>query len=367
MSAFHFLHPDLLWSLLLTLPLGALFWHIAYKLAWSTRDAYGERQLLQGFAHAMGYGRHVFRMACCLLVVLLATIAAAGPTVRAMPEHVPAGSTQVVAIINVDPGMAAEDYRGQLPVADNGLHGQQGNRVQAALYQIQHGLMPAIDGNKLGFVTYMGSAFIQAHLTNDFTALNFIINSSWIKAGVDANGTDVGSAPCCGDEVAVALQKAAEMFEESDNSSNTNAERVIILFGDGGFSSSWADIEKAVTKLNEKRVHLLVVGTGNQALSVPVYQDDGIQVGNVKFDDKIGVSGFYEQNLQKLSQLSTNGSYVHIDSGDQGIDWPLSMTMQDRAESADADLYYVPLGLALCILVGLSFSIPPRNSRANES
>jgi hypothetical protein len=111
----------------------------------------------------------------------------------------------------------------------------------------------------------------------------------------------------------------------------------------------------------------LVVGTGNQALSVPVYQDDGIQVGNVKFDDKIGVSGFYEQNLQKLSQLSTNGSYVHIDSGDQGIDWPLSMTMQDRAESADADLYYVPLGLALCILVGLSFSIPPRNSRANES
>ena len=91
-----------------------------------------------------------------------------------------AGSLDVVMIIDVSKSMGAEDYH-----PDSRL-----NKVREIILE----MLPQLRGNRVGFVTFAGNSFRQAELSEDFTALEFILKH-WVASIRQGLAVQTSSVP----------------------------------------------------------------------------------------------------------------------------------------------------------------------------
>jgi len=254
--------------------------------------------------------------------------------------------------MDVSWSMAAEDYRPIMNAPDgtpgSAVSGPWGSRIDMSKYIIVQRMMPALQGNQIGLVTYMGNGFQQPPLTDDYTALRFVLKN-WVKDG---------SAPGGGSDIASGLTEALDTFKADED---PKKDKVIVLFSDGGYTGEPGPLQEAIQKLNEQHVRVIVVGMGgNTPIPIPLYERNGQPKGYRMKDEQVIMTAVEEAQLQSIAS-ATSGEYIHLaDPNDVKVQWASTLA-GSKAEPHETHIYQYPLIAALVMLLLLSFRGFARN------
>lgn len=341
----HLLRPEYLGALVVLIPAVIALWYTGYKLRVKARRAYGEEQLIGRFTKPLRLATEGLVLAGWLAVVTLLTVAASGPVTPAQPTNVKAGTLEVIAVVDVSKSMAAEDYRAVMP-PKNGVDptmvaGPYGTKLDMAKHVISRQVMPAVQGNRVGIVNYSGNGFNQAPLTDDFTSLRWVMEN-WMT---------IGAAPGGGSDYAEGLKMALSMFKAEKQ---TDKQRVILLFSDGGFDGDNENLTKVLEEMRELGVKFIIIGVGSTTPSpVPLYSRDGQLTGYLQKDGQVQTTALDEAPLLALSS-QTGGTYVKLEGdGKLNIQWASTLG-GTRAEKRENHVFFYFVGGA-AILLGFLF------------
>ncbi len=346
METISFLRPFLLLALIGVIPLtcGALF--LAYHARRNARKAYGEEHLVSRYSATPSTKTELGVALVWVVSLALLVVGAAGPIMPDAPNKVPAGCLRVVVVADVSKSMAAEDYRsamsavGGVPALE--VAGPYGTRLDAAKRVIKDQIMPAITGNQLGIATYCGNGFDQADLTDDFASLRWVID----------NWMNVGNAPGGGSDYAEGLSMALQIF---DTAGDSNEQKVIVIFSDGGFTGDQAALSNVLTEIKRRGIRVVIVGVGSDTpIPIPLYNPaTGQMTGYMQDDKKVTVTtAIEEDNLERL-KAETNGTYIRLDPRQNlNVEWASQLT-GSKVQTHEKHIFQYPLGLALVLLLGL--------------
>ncbi len=169
------------------------------------------------------------------------------------------------------------------------------NRLARAKLAAQD-LLGQLGGDRAGLIAFAGSAFLQAPLTVDYSA---VLNS---LAELDTEIIPLG-----GSNIAAAIKQAVEAFGKGESEN-----RALIIFTDGEELDD--DAVKAAAELNGTvRIYTIGIGSADGSL-IPVpganggtefVKDAGGQFVKSKLD---------EDRLRKIAE-STGGFYIHLETG----------------------------------------------------
>jgi hypothetical protein len=280
-----FAYPQALWLLFL-MPL--LYWCVRLQI---------RRQ--QQFVRCLGEP-HVFRHTpsrCpalqrpwvhVLLVLLLfcgTILALADPRLPYGTPRLRARALDVVMLIDVSKSMAAEDYH-------------PASRLRKARDIILE-MLPQLRGNRVGIVTFAGNSFRQAELSEDFTALEFIVKH-WV---------DIDSAGVGGSDLVRALETGFAVLPEE-----TDRERLILLFSDGGDDTQ--NFDEVLTKMVQRRVRVIAFGVGGLEQSrIPRYDAAQKFLGYMEANGQTVTTRLNEAPLQQIARV-TEGMYRRVERPD---------------------------------------------------
>jgi hypothetical protein len=345
MFGLEFNHAALLGLLALFVPLTAALWYASTRAAITGRLLYSDERLLDKTSPRLTVRSRLPSLFCWVAAATLLVVAAAGPTLERAPLQARAGSLQVVVAFDVSKSAGAEDYKDSIPAEYRQRYfGAHGSRLDKAKHVVQSQILPAISGNQMGFVTYKGDGFAQAELTDDFAALSWVLEN-WVR---------IGNAPGGGSDFAKGMQEAIAMFERAPH--DRNAQKVIVLFSDGGFTGDPQALMELLSELEERNIRLVVLGLGmSDAAPVPLYDNaTGKFLGYYEVDGKRQTSGIDESALQRLASVA-GGEYHHVErDGVDGINWPQALSGRDKVLDQRQDVFQYPLLAALVLIGGLA-------------
>jgi Ca-activated chloride channel family protein len=251
----HFLQPKVLWLLLIVMPLFTLVAYMTFYRYWRTLQAYSEQELALVISRPLAVRRYWLSSCLFLLSMVLLVVATARPVVSDVRAEVVRGTADVIALVDVSRSMAAEDYKGKL----DGIYAP-GTRLHMARYLIANNLLPAVQGNQLGLVSYAGEAAPQSFLTDDMPSLKWVVKN-WLT---------INSAPGDGSAMAKSFELAFQLFALD---SLPSRRKIIVLFSDGGNDETAESIDNIVQAVKKLDIELVVVGLGrNTPVRIPVSQ-----------------------------------------------------------------------------------------------
>jgi hypothetical protein len=332
-----FINPSSLWLLLLLPPLAVAAVWLGARRNKRFNASFGEERLTSRYSQATSGKRTLVRGASAFLALAFVLVALARPTLNDAPVTVPAGTVDVVGVIDVSRSMAIESYAGKTDGA--------GTRLDMARSIVLNRLMPALGANKLSLVSYAGSAITQGFLTDDMRAL------AWVMQ----NAITIGGAPGDGTNVATGLTAAMQELTLDSPAGHT---KVIVLFTDGDFYDSASDIQKVASTLRLNHIQLVIVGLGNaQAQPIPV--DQLAKADQSRFSDQkfyINDAGEVERiafNYQNVNNLKNEAGarFIHIN---EASDFDIANLFTGSAvthKRGTHELFWVPLSLSVLFLV----------------
>lgn len=226
-------------------------------------------------------------MALLLLSFLSTILALADPRLRTGAPYLRAGTLDVVMLLDVSTSMAAEDY------------GPRSRFEQGR--EIARSLLPDLRGNRVGIVTFAGTSFRQADLTEDLDALDFILQS-WVA--VDAVG--VG-----GSNIAQAIATGLDLFPQE-----STRQQLMLLFSDGGDGEE--PLHSILRHVTRRGIRIVTLGLGHlEASRIPQYDAHHTFVGYLQANEQIVTTSLHEAPLQQIA-TATGGAYLRIVRGDEG-------------------------------------------------
>ena len=348
-STLQFLRPDTLWSLAVILPLVAVLTWVSYRERRKARQEWGEEKLIERFSKPFNPIIEGAKALGWLVSVALVVIAASGPVLEDAPVKVPEGSMSLISVVDVSNSMAAEDYRAAMPdkVLPDGTKvppmqvvGPYGSRLDMTKYVIQTQVMPTLERIKIGLVNYTGQGFIQADLTDDYTALTWVMDH-WMR---------INQAPGGGSDYAEGLKTALEMFKGEPKS---DKQKVILLFTDGGFTGDDEALTKVIDDIRAEGIRIIVVGIGSASpVTIPLYSSQGQVTGYLEKDGQVVTTGINEAALQGLVSL-TGGEYIRLDPNNPKvhIEWAKALG-GTKTEKHKDQVFQYPLAAA-AVIIGL--------------
>lgn len=340
----HLLNPGALWYLLLVPVLLAITW-LNFKRRQFLYLQYCEQRLFDRVARPLPVGRYLLKGFFLSLSVAGIVVALSRPAVDSSTSEFPRGKTDVVTMIDVSRSMAALDYKGKLPESSKTVSG---TRLDMVKQLIKTRLIPELQGNQLGIVSYAGKAFPQAFLTDDLSSLNWIIDRA----------VTVSSAPGEGSGMARALAMSIVMFETD---SPPDHDRLLVIFSDGGNDDEMKDLQTLSKHCREHRIKVIVAGIGNITSSpIPVKElaaDDevakGLQHNGKQWYEQGGevVRTALDENFLKILTKETGGTYVRVSSADDLniISLAKNYTVSKRAGVKEFFLYPLLIGFLAMI------------------
>ncbi len=238
-------------------------------------------RLQDRLAGSVSVGKRRFRFLLLLLGLACVIVALAQPRLGYTWEQSQRKGRDVLLAIDCSKSMLATDLApsrlGRAKLAAQDLIGQ-------------------LQGDRAGLIAFAGSAFLQAPLTVDYSA---VLNS---LAELD---TDI--IPRGGTNIAAAIKTAVEAFGKGESD-----HRALILFSDG--EEVGEDAVQAAEALNGAvRIYTVGIGSADGSL-IPVPGGNG---GTEFVKDESGQfvkSRLDEDRLRKIAEV-TGGFYVHLDSG----------------------------------------------------
>ncbi len=241
------------------------------------------------------------------------TLALAEPVIDQGRVLVQSGGSDVVVAIDVSKSMHAKDF-----YPDRFDFARQKSRE----------LIEALEGERIGLITFSSGSFIISPLTYDRSALLFLLERL-DPSHVTARGTDL----------AAALEGAAKLLRKSRN-------KIVILVTDGGDDKR---VDSLIEKAKNERMRVIVwmvatpqgapvpgtkkpiISRANAALSELAEQTGGLFVtATLSQEDEKEIEKFIEQHRGKTTE---------------------------RVIEKRIELFYIPLGIALMILPFALYSI----------
>lgn len=279
-----FAHPEVCWLLVL-LPLLLLLVRWQYRRQAQFVRSLGDPMLLrQTPGRFPRLHRPWLRMLLVPVPFLCMILALADPRAPYGALRLRAGALDAVMVIDVSKSMAAEDYHRQ-------------TRLDKAR-EIIRSLLPAFPGNRVGLVTFAGTSFRQAELTDDMTALDFILQH-WVE--IDSVGAG-------GSYLAPALETALALF-----SNDANRQRVTFLFSDGGDGDE--NVQDVLIQAVQRGIRIVTFGLGSLTPSrVPQYDAQRKFTGYIQVNGQIATTQLLEAPLQHIAAV-THGTYQRVTPG----------------------------------------------------
>lgn len=288
----HFAQPNILW-LLLILPLLLFLLRLGMHRKSVFLECLGDPALLrQTPSRFPTLHRTWVRSLLLVFPVLSLILALADPRIPHGSLRLRPDTLDTVLLIDVSKSMLAEDYH-------------QSSRLDKAREIIRH-LLSDLQGNRVGIVTFAGSSFRQADLSEDVHALDFIVEH-WVNP--DAAG--VG-----GSNLVRALEAGLTLF-----SNHHMREKLILLFSDGGEVES--DMQAILARAKHRQIKILTFGLGSmQPSRIPLYDTQHRFTGYVELDGKVVTTHLNEAPLKRIA-TATNGTYQRVSRREV---WPTLLT-----------------------------------------
>ncbi len=274
-----FLHPQVLWFLLLVPILAVLV-----ILAWRSTGQ-GWRRLVSAQHRELVTRRPLWRTALPAAFALLALTCTIVALARPINGYREGGATttgrNLLIALDISRSMETEDVKPSRLA-----------EAKAAAYE----LINALPGDKIGLIVFSGEADLVVPLTYDHTALRDAleqVNRGWAGVG----GTNFG----------LVLRKAMQDFKRSAPAGSTNA-LVILSDGEDTVNSSLEVAEEA----KESKLLVITVGIGTAA-GGPIPDPRG---ENGLWQDAGGKHVISKLNTESLRRFAeaTGGDYFVMDS-----------------------------------------------------
>lgn len=315
-----YLNPMLLYLAPVAALVAAALVMLDYVRKKGLQNVYGDWQLLSPNSEPLSLPRHLIGAVFIAAAAAMIMVAVSRPVIQEGTRSIAQGTVSVVAVIDVSRSMAAMDYDGKVPssaVATRQVESGQatigpeeaGTRLEMVRHIMMDNLLPTLNGNQLGIVSYAGEAFPQAFLTRDGKALKWVVD----------RGLTISSAPGEGSAMGKALVLALAMF---DADSPPNQEKVLILFSDGGNDDKKEVLAMFAQEARARNIKVIVVAVGNaMPAKIPVSKlafDDPVAAGLAangkrwyEVNGEIEKSGLNATLLQQLSALA-GGQFIHL-------------------------------------------------------
>lgn len=265
-----------------------------------------------------------FKIFFITLGSLLVVVALLSPQIKKEENDVEVRGLNIYALIDISRSMMTEDI---YP-----------NRLEAAKRSLDT-IVQSLKGDRIGFIPFSDSAYIQMPLTDDYS-----ITKNYIEV-IDSNLISGG-----GTQLYQALQLAEKSFNEIESNNKT-----VIIFSDGG------DYDKKSLEFAKKnKIDIYSVGIGSEAGSVIPEYKKGKKIGFIK--DKDGSAVVSKLNTDFLKELSkeNNGKYYEVNNlNDESKNFIYDISNLKRENQRNEKIntytkyYQIPLFLGfIFILIG---------------
>jgi Ca-activated chloride channel family protein len=221
----------------------------------------------------------------------------------------------------------------------------QPNRLDKAIMEIRR-LLPQLNGDRVGLVTFSGSATSICPLTLDYGAIEMFLEAigSYQEARAGTN-------------LAQAYQTAKSMF-----TLDTPEDKLILLFTDG--ENHEGNLDEIKSDSQSQGIIVIPVALGSSGgQPIPNIDNEGIRNGYKK--DKKGNIVISHVDYESLKKIATIGPYI-IDTNEQTIMSVLNDTtnykrskLKDLKVSIHKERYQYFLFVGLFLLL-LSYSLKER-------
>ncbi len=207
-------------------------------------------------------------------------------------------------------------------------------------------LTDELAGDRIGLVAYAGTAHKMMSLTEDYTALQILLN-----------GINSDMLTTQGTSLAEAINQSVELFKE-----DIQGDRAIVIFSDG--EDHEEEIDDALDKAEEANVNIITVGIGTTGGGpIPVMQN-GRKIGYKKQYRETIITKLDESALRDIA-AQANGTYIHSNSNKKIIqDIKLAFLNYKRVQKGSTDYtnyrlyyqYFAFIALILLVLDSLMFN-----------
>jgi Ca-activated chloride channel family protein len=243
-TALTFAHPLWLWGLLI-LPLGAGLYVWSARRSRELAARFVASRLLPVLAASASPLRRTLRAATLLLALACALVALAQPRWGVIERKTQQKGRDVVVAIDSSRSMLATD------MAPNRL-------ARAKLFTLD--LLRLLKGDRVGLVAFAGSAFLQAPLTLDFSAVENALEE-----------IDTTIIPKGGTNLAAAISAAREAIGKAEGQT-----RALVILTDG--EELDANGLRAAKDAAADGIRIFTVGVGSPEGSlIPIRTEDGRQ------------------------------------------------------------------------------------------
>ncbi len=345
-----FEYPMTLWLILGVPPLVGMFLWLAWRRDKQLHQRFGEAPLYSNFSEFMPVGRFIAKAVLTMAGMALLIVAISQPVKEQGWTELPHGKIDVIALIDVSRSMAVPDYEKAL----EGSEYEEGRRLDIAKHTILHDIVPSLNHNKLGVVTYAGKANPMAFLTDDMLAMRWVLK----------DGITMGSAPGEGSNMVHAFDLALRMFELD---SSPDHRKIIVLFSDGGNDTDIASLHQIINELDKRGVELMIVGCGKPIpRPIPIKllskgdQNRFHDMENYEHEGQVVTSKLEENSLLVMRNRS-GGRYVRmVNPGDFNIGTLISGIEVTKKKGQEELFPYFLMASFALLLVAL---LIPRSSR----
>ncbi len=327
-----------LWfAALLVLPLIALFYFLSEKRSKLALNQLVAIKLQPILLRGIHRGKRLTQFFLTLTGLAAIIVALARPQVGFETMEVKRKGRDVVVAIDTSRSMLADDVSP--------------NRLSRAKLAVQD-LLRILDGDRIALVAFAGTAFLQAPLTVDYSAVQFSL------AEIDTNIIPKG-----GTNLAEAIKVSLQAFGKAEG-----ANKALVLFTDG--EELDADALKAAQLAKEAGVRIFTVGVGSTAGTMIPIQENGSSTF-VKDDSGQFVKTKLDEARMKEIAAAADGFYVHLENGSNAVQTLLNDGIQ-KLEQREGnqftsrrpiERYQWPLGLGL-VFLALAHSLGDRRRSA---
>jgi len=283
----------------------------------------------------MTYSRKfiVFRIVLFSLSIVMIIFSLMGPMKESGVREVKGSGLEIFILIDTSKSMLVEDI---IP-----------SRIERSKNIIQD-FIESINGDKIGFIPFASSAYIQMPLTDDYQMANMF---------VDVMDTDMMSGG--GSNVEAAINLAISAFSKDDK-----GDHIILILSDGEEHSSSSLDTIAKLKESNTKVYSIGVGTLDGGL-IPEYEQ-GIKAGYKK--DQSGATIMSKLNEELLADLAVQSGGKYFKSSVSYDELQLLMTEFDQLNQSSFEvrsfkeydhLYQYSLSIAVILLL-LALLLPER-------
>jgi len=335
MEAFKFENPQYLYYLLV-LPAMVIIFAISRFLRMRALKRFGRIEEVQKLIPLMSVRRPWLRFVFLSMAVGFLVVAIANPMVGVQPEEVERHGVNLVIMLDVSRSMLAEDIKP--------------NRIERARLAASR-ILQQLDYDRIGLVTFAGTAIAQIPITNDRSALQMMLPIVRPEQ-MAVQGTALGAA----------IERAVAAFDVDKMKSN-----VIVILSDGENHAD--DPTSAAEMAAEHGIIIHAIGIGTQGgAPIPTVENNRLVGFHRDRQGNTVVTRIDEATLTSVTEI-TGG--ILSSSQEAGLG---TQPIVDAIKAMESDAYrqlefarfesrYYIFLIAAMILLMMELLIPDRKNK----